>query len=326
MFGSKITWASNDPAITVEGSTAKVNCGNTEKTVTLTATIAKGSSTVKNFEVQVQKEELTVAPVVREEHIDLPASFDNHAVSWSSSDAGVIAADGTVTQPESGYRAVVLTAEYNGTKEDFKVLVLPKGFGEAVYEEDYSGMVNDAAIAGAWTSVDKQNCLYVESDETHDSFIKFAGGNTGSSQGAKTLFGISDKVGETYAVTFDTALEAGTRETTEFALIGTDVRYKGDDTNAGLESGDIFKLSAASNSDNWAVNDSEGTFRLPYGWVHVTALVNQSSRKAAVIIEDKENLYYSGEVSINGKGVPEGLYLRWGCTQSLVSVDNVKVF
>ncbi len=251
LFGSKITWASNDPAITVEGSTAKVNCGNTEKTVTLTATIAKGSSsTVKNFEVQVQKEELTVAPVVREEHIDLPASFDNHAVSWSSSDAGVIAADGTVTQPESGYRAVVLTAEYNGTKEDFKVLVLPKGFGEAVYEEDYSGMVNDAAIAGAWTSVDKQNCLYVESDETHDSFIKFAGGNTGSSQGAKTLFGISDKVGETYAVTFDTALEAGTRETTEFALIGTDVRYKGDDTNAGLESGYIFKLSAASNSDN----------------------------------------------------------------------------
>ena len=58
----------------------------------------------------------------------------------------------------------------------------------------------------------------------------------------------------------------------------------------------------------------------------MTALVNQSLGKAAVIIEDKENLYYSGEVSINGKGVPEGLYLRWGCTQSLVSVDNVKVF
>lgn len=324
LFGSKIAWTSDNPAITVEGSAAKINRGNTAKTVTLTAVITKGSSsTTKTFEVQVEKQELEIAPVVQGEHIDLPASFDNHTVGWSSSDAGVITADGTVVQPESGYRSVVMTAEYDGTKKDFTVLVLPKDFGETVYEEDYSNMTSDAAIATTWTSVDKQNCLYVEADETHDSFIKFAGGNTGSSQGAKTLFGISDKVSGDYAVTFDVSLQAGTRETTEFALIGTDVRYKGGDTNAGLESGYIFKLSAAANSDNWGINDLDGTFRLPYSWVNVTALVNQDSGKAAVIIRDGENIYYSGEVDINGKGAPEGLYLRWGCTQSLVSVDNV---
>lgn len=44
------------------------------------------------------------------------------------------------------------------------------------------------------------------------------------------------------------------------------------------------------------------------------------------MIADDENLYYGGEVTINGNGKPNGLYLRCACVQSLVSVDDVKVY
>lgn len=44
------------------------------------------------------------------------------------------------------------------------------------------------------------------------------------------------------------------------------------------------------------------------------------------MIADDENLYYGGEVTISGNGKPNGLYLRWACVQSLVSVDDVKVY
>ena len=127
-----------------------------------------------------------------------------------------------------------------------------------------------------------------------------------------------------YAVTFDVALEAGTREATEFALMGTDAVFKEGNTNQGLESGYIFKISA-TNSTNWSINGSNDTFALPVGWVNVTVLGNPGAKKAAVVIRDEDNVYYSGEVGVNGTGIPNGLYLRWGCIQSLVSVDNVKV-
>lgn len=325
LFGSKITWSSNDTSVTPEGATAKVTCGSSAKTVTLTAAVTRGnSSTTKEFKLTVGEQTLEIASVVQGDTIDLPANLGNNKVSWSSSDTGVITTEGKVTQPASGYKAVTMTADVGGTKQDFTVIVLPKEYGTALYEEDYSTMVSDAAIATTWKSVDKQNCLYVEADETHDSFIKFAAGNTADSQGAQTLFGISDKVSGNYAVTFDVALEAGTREATEFALMSTDVAFKEGNTNRGLESGYIFKISA-TNSTNWSINDASDTFALPLDWVNVTVLGNPETKKAAVVIRDEDNVYYSGEVSVNGTGTPSGLYLRWGCIQSLVSVDNVKV-
>lgn len=326
LYGSSISWTSDNSLIQPEGSKAKVEAGDKEVTVTLTATAKKGSQTkTKTYTVKVPKGELRIDTVVRSDKIDLPASYRGVSISWSSSDTSVIAADGKVVQPESGYRKVTLTAQTVNDKKTFDVVVLPKSLGTAIYEEDYSTMVSDTAIATRWTSKDKQNCLYVESDATHDSFIKFAAGRTGSSQGAQTLFGVADKAKDVYTVTFDVALEAGSNDTTEFALTGTDVKYKENDTNAGLESGYICKLSA-KDSLVWHINDSEKGFELPVGWVTVTAVVDTNAKKAAVCIADDENIYYGGEVSVSGNGKPNGLYLRWARMQSLISVDNVGVY
>lgn len=327
LFGSKITWTSDNAAIAIEGSVARVNPGKEETAVNLTAVVAKGGSqTTKHFTVSVAKRALEIDRVVQGEKLELPVTFGDAVVAWSSSDDLIIRPNGTVVQqPEKGYQTATLTAAAGGETWEFPVLVLPEKFGKVVYEEDYSTMVSDVAIAAAWTSKDKQNCLYVEADETHDSFIKFAGGNTSASQGAQTEFVLSEEIKGGYTVEFDVALETGTRDATEFALLGSDAAFKGDDTNAGVESGYIFNLSATDNA-SWSINGSKETFALPITWVHVTAIVDPQKGKAAVIIKDDARVYYSGEVSINGTGVPKGLYLRWGAKQSLVSVDNVKVY
>lgn len=325
LFSSSVSWKSNHAAIWIDGGKADVSCGEKEVSVTLTAAVKKGNKTkTKTYTVKVPKGGLRIDTAVQSDKIELPDSYLGEKVNWTSSDSGVISADGNVVQPQQGYRKVTLTAETGGVKKSFEVVVLPKAEGTRIYHEDYSTMVSDAAIATRWMSKDKQNCLYVEQDETHDSFIKFAGGRTGTSQGAQSLFSIAEQVKSSYTVQFDVALEAGTREQTEFALLTTDKKFKENDTNSGIESGYICKLTT-TNSKTWHINDSKDGFDLPTGWVTVTAAVDAASGKAAVRIADGENCYYGGEVSINGNGKPDGLYLRWACIHSVISVDNVSV-
>ncbi len=340
LFGSSILWSSPDSgAVTFTATPGAVNAsvsrGSSDVNIELTATVSKGnSSSSSKFNVLVKKAVLEISKVVKGDFIELPQEFAGNSVKWTSSDTAIITNDGKVSPPEQGYKSVIIESETGGEKQKHEVIVLPARAAtpgaleenvNILYKEDYSNMSNDAMIATTWTSKDKQNCLYVESDAVHNSFIKFAAGNTGSSQGANTDFGLQDKEIKDYTVEFDVALDAGTRDITEFAITGQDAAYIDNDTNAGLESGYILKLSA-DNSTTWQVNDdTEKTCVLPFGWVHVKAIVNSNDNKAAIIISDTENIYFAGEVNINGAGKPGGLYLKWGCVQALVSVDNVEV-
>ena len=337
LLGSSISWKSGSSQVTFENATttpgaigftkANIKKGNSDVYIELEATISKGSSTVtKKFNTTIEKDVLGISKVIQGDFIELPAEFNGSTIKWTSSDTNVITNDGKVTQPEKGYKAVTMTAEINGTKQEFEVIVLPEENSQkdVIYKEDYSNMASDALIATTWTSKDKQNCLYVEADATHDSFIKFAAGNTSTSQGANTDFGIKDQAIKDYTVEFDVALDAGTRDTTEFAITGQDATYKNGDTNAGIESGYILKLSA-DNSTLWQINGTEKTCTLPFGWVHVKAIASAGTSKTAIIISDEENIYFAGEADINGTGIPGGLYLKWGNLQALVSVDNVEV-
>lgn len=326
MFGSAISWTSGNSAVRIDGKTARVTRAAKDTAVTLTASVTKGSSK-KNISVKltVAADKLEVPGAADSSEIKLADTLAGEKVTWTTSDAFVITADGKVTQPDTGYRKVTLTAKTAGSSYTFPVVVLPKKQDTVLYSEDYRTMVSDAAIATTWTSKDKQNCLYVESDATHDSFIKFAAGNTSRSQGAQTSFGLNDKKQQSYVAEYDIALEAGSDDTTEFVLTGSDVKYKNNDTNAGVDSGYILKLSATKKSTKWSVNGSKETYELPRTWVHVTAAVDPASGKAAVRIADDTREYFGGEVTISGNGQPGGLYLKWACIQSLISVDNVKV-
>jgi len=327
LFGSTIVWSADKENIHIENGMAVINREEEPVTVTLKAVVSRGGSTVeKEFPVELEEKGLEIDGVARGNMLALPKEWQGEEITWSSSDEDVIFDNGNIMLPSSGYRLITMKAAFPaGDSMEFPVLVFAATPQSSSYSQDYGSLVNDAAIAGVWQSKDKQNCLYVESDKEHESFIKFAAGNTSSSQGAKSEFGITQKDGEKYTVEFDVALEAGTADTTEFALTGKDVSFVSGDENAGIKDGYIFKLSAKGNTD-WAINDSEDTFYMPTTWVHVTASVDPDEKKAAIVIEDKKQIYYSGEIDINGNGKLNGLYLHWAAKQSLVSVDNIKVY
>ena len=122
--GGSVSWTSDAPgAIANDGTVTRPAAGQPAATVTLTATIARGTeSTTRSFTATVlplpsdQLDVDSAAAAITVSNLDdvrgnltLPASSAGIAVSWSSANAAVIADDGTVTRPDAD-TPVVLTA------------------------------------------------------------------------------------------------------------------------------------------------------------------------------------------------------------------------
>ncbi|MFP3576922.1 immunoglobulin-like domain-containing protein, partial [Brevibacillus sp. SIMBA_040] len=128
--GVAISWASTDETVVgTDGTVTRPANGSGDATVTLTATLTKGSvSETKAFTVTVKEEAgLTDQQAVDAAKTDLdlgdttavttnltlPATGANGvAISWASTDETVVGTDGTVTRPAngSGDATVTLTA------------------------------------------------------------------------------------------------------------------------------------------------------------------------------------------------------------------------
>ncbi len=143
--GATVTWTSDFTDIVADDGTVK-RPGYLEgdKVVTLTADIASGAfNAVKIFKVIVKKKDITDADKVSiavsnlrlsgltsvTTDLVLPITQDGADVSWASSEAAIIANDGTVTRPGflDGNRMVTLTAAI--------------ALGEAYIEKEFSATV-----------------------------------------------------------------------------------------------------------------------------------------------------------------------------------------
>ncbi|UZX02082.1 family 43 glycosylhydrolase [Arthrobacter sp. CDRTa11] len=127
--GSRITWASSDPAH-LDGTGKVTRPATDDVTVTLTATLElAGQTTTRSFTFTVlantpQKDLLLVAdtfnpafPVVAED-VTLAAAVGNVTVSWQSSDPAVLSTAGKVSRP-AAETTLTLTATFaaNGLTE-----------------------------------------------------------------------------------------------------------------------------------------------------------------------------------------------------------------
>ena len=150
VYGSTISWASDDAAIAINGRRATVTrpaTGSADAEVTLTATIAYQEATeTKTFVVTVPAERSDAGIVSYDKaHLDLgdlsgliarislPAEGElGSTITWETSDASVIRADGRVFRPEAGagdgkatLTANISHGEATDTKT-FEVTVLAK--------------------------------------------------------------------------------------------------------------------------------------------------------------------------------------------------------
>jgi putative cell wall-binding protein len=148
--GSTIAWGSDAPTVVAaSGAVTRPVSGQPDATVTLTATITRGTaSSTKDFTVTVLAEPsdqhdvdtaaaaLSIATIddVRG-NITLPAAPAGIGISWSSSDPAVVTTDGVVARPADD-QDVVLTA------------TLTKG--EATSTREFVAKVRKAAELGAY--------------------------------------------------------------------------------------------------------------------------------------------------------------------------------
>ncbi|HLV88061.1 MAG TPA: immunoglobulin-like domain-containing protein [Candidatus Sulfotelmatobacter sp.] len=127
--GSTITWVSSNPlVVTIAGVVARPV--TSDASVNLTATITVGSASDTRLFPVVVKAQMTDAQAVAAakaalavgyasgdsasavtQNVTLPAAgLYGSAITWSTSNPGVVATDGTVTQPVTGDAGVTLTA------------------------------------------------------------------------------------------------------------------------------------------------------------------------------------------------------------------------
>ncbi|OUO79128.1 hypothetical protein B5F53_08620 [Blautia sp. An249] len=141
--GSDISWESSNPdVVATDGTVTRPGADQEDVVVTLTATITAGEVTdSKTFEVTVKRElsdeEKVAADLAAIDLGELDAVMDNLTLpqagdlgstfSWATSDASVVAADGTITRPAGKDKTATLTVtatsgEASATRE-FEVTV-----------------------------------------------------------------------------------------------------------------------------------------------------------------------------------------------------------
>lgn len=145
---SEIVWKSKDESIIKADGT--IIRGEKDQTATLVATLKNGSQTVvKEFTITVKAknpdqdvesytEELTLNAGFVSENLTLPSKVADADVTWETSDASVISADGVVTRGSEN-KEVILTAviKVDGAskdgKKEFPLTVISKGADVAAY-------------------------------------------------------------------------------------------------------------------------------------------------------------------------------------------------
>lgn len=323
---SNITWSSDNGAIVVEGSTAKVICQDTAQTVTLTATATFGDTTkTKNYTVTVPAEVFDIPETISSSHIDLPTTTATGAkITWTSSEESIInPVTGEVNVPSSTVDVMLTgTIENSDRVISIMVAVMPSPT-KVVYEENYDSLTSLDATKedGLWYSKNAADSVTLQADGNGGKYVQFAPGQA-NSRGAQSLFQLGVSLPSIYLLEFDLNLTAGNNQTTEFAVVNENMGYNGV-INDGIGAGYLFKLSA-TNSTTWAINDGD-TFDIPAGtWVHVSALADTSSQKVVVTITDANGSeIYSGTVVMDTPGALKGFYIRGGRYQSVTCVDNI---
>lgn len=140
--GSTITWVSSDTTVVENDGT--IHRGSTAQTVTLTATITNdGATATKTFTVTVVGEETAAQKVALDKaaldlgdtslvinNLTLPAtgSVRGSAITWVTSDASIVEANGTIHRAESNQTATLTaTISLDGASDTKEFTIVVKG-------------------------------------------------------------------------------------------------------------------------------------------------------------------------------------------------------
>lgn len=329
--GSDITWASNNTtAIAVEGRQMTVKRLDADTTVTLTATIKRGTKTdTKAFQILIPAYEIVLPTTIIESTVlDLPTiSIQGNPITWTSSREDIInPMTGVVTKPNT-LVTVTLTATYGTVTRTFEIRV-----GEltltSIYSKDYeSGTTADAGWAqhGGLTAEVGANA--------GNHYAKFTSTGSGPRSGLQNFAIAKDNLTSTYVIATDFSVTTATyggsgQPTTQIAFVSQSNTTKADG-NALAASECIIDLQATGmSSRDFVINgDEDATVTLAADtWYHMEATIDQQQKQVFLKITDTEgNEVYAGTFAIAGDTAIKGIYTLNGRGGTVTMFDNTAV-
>lgn len=333
LAGSDITWeSSNTDAVKIDGDTAKIVRLDHDTTVTLTATVKRGSATAKKeCKILIPAFEIVLPTTITSQiTLELPKnSIQGNPITWSSSNPEVIDAQtGAVTIPDSLVK-VTLTAKYGDVTKTYEIRV-----GElklkAIFEQDYEKAGITTGAAG-WTT---HAALTGEiASDAGNTFAKFTSTGSGPRSGLQNFNLSSGSLTSTYVVETDFSVATATysgsgQPTTQIALVSQSNTAPGTD-NSLADSEYIVDLRATGmSSDKFTINgDAEQTVTIPAGtWCHMEATVNQEEKQVFLMITNKNgDEMYSGTFAVNGDTKVKGIYILNGRGGTVTQFDHTGV-
>lgn len=330
---AKVTWTSDKPdVIGIDGKVAKV-INDTEVTLKAVITLDEGTdnaeTVTKEFKVTVEGIVIDISTIIKTNQIELPSEAEGFAITWRSSDESTInTATGAVVKPAAEKKTIILTAVIgsDSVERQIEVTVLPENYTDFVYSQDYENVTNTGDV---FSSANLANGISIGVEGTN-KFLQFQqdAGMSGN-RGGMGMLNDAVTTMEDYVVELDLAIRSGNvadRSVSQFVLTGTDTTTTAGN-NGGTDAGYILKLSTGPNSTTWTINDSDQTVELPNdAWVHITAVVSAKTKTVQLQITNQETELYKGNVSVNGNGFLNGMYILSGRGDGLTKVDNIKVY
>ncbi len=192
-----------------------------------------------------------------------------------------------------------------------------------LYTQNFT-TVTDTTI-GTIATAQNTAALKLANDATHGNFLSYdftsVGGN---SRGLEMDFTADTSTYDKYIVEFDAAITPGGNQNTCFTIKGTDFAWIG--VNDGPKSGYLLNLdNKAGGSTTYTMNGTQEV-TIPSGeWCHYVLYVDKTQGLITTTITGSATVADKVVTAYDGNGDVEGLYVRAGRYNPIISVDNILV-
>jgi hypothetical protein len=205
-----------------------------------------------------------------------------------------------------------------------------------VFYQDFS----KATDIEGWISPNAQENLEIVTDLVYGKHLKFIQPSThNGSRGFYFEFPREAQVMGKQVLELDLKIKRGGNQSTQFAVLGTNVASSFENVNWGVHQNYITTFGLVASDSNYVINGTLADYAIEGGktvsdvpedtWLNVRILMDFDAKTSTVIIKNKDTDQVIGQETVEmatGVSALGGLYFRSGRFDAEISVGTIKVF
>jgi hypothetical protein len=231
--------------------------------------------------------------------------------------AKVVNDDAQTTQRLVNAAVTDLNAAIKAFKDAISIVI------PMVFEQDFSNA--EEAIVG-WVSPNAQEQLTIidSTEAKYGNVLNFKLPASTNSRGFHFFFPEEMQVGENRVLELDVKILKGNNQNTQFAVVGKDPTYT---NNWLIDQSYLVRFDQFPTADKWEINGNVVEVMPNDTWLNVQVVMNFDGGTSDVTIKNGSDVLFQQTVpmaeDVEALG---GLYFISGRYNSVISVDNIKVY